>query len=468
MDNPHVIKQGQSVLHGHTISLSAQGPVTDYVIGQSPDEQVTAPANPLSASTSRASHNEQALAKQWLCVALESNRGIFQFVSRSAFRHGEYKGEVPLLKQVKTMLEASGGQPVELDQKHKLISVHTQRNLFSDKKEGYSTSTLTIENDKGERQSIILTEAALKFDDSLSADKIALANLILDKHHEAGQSEHEPVYLSYAGVGRNATLMVYRELSQRIRDGVVKADNLNEHVLEVITKGREIRGEHFVPSEKQLSELHKALVSVCQEEAANRAVVQQLTQSIVDRVVVRQTVSSVFQHVLARIADEEALSNNRPAADEDIYTPTFEAVPRDIRRSAEQASGLQIISDLAAESGSLTALTPLTPLTPQSSLSPAHQPVNLAITHEEIGTDWLSDASDSVGNSRQNSLANTPVHSRRPSTDGEFQPPSLESILNDRRYQTASPNSREVVLGVVAEFERRYFSRTGTLNIHSK
>ncbi|MDY7573002.1 protein-tyrosine phosphatase family protein [Actimicrobium sp. CCI2.3] len=145
--------------------------------------------------------------------------------------------------------------------------------------DGTSSSTylLTVKDTHADNRliSIPLTQTGLKFEDRvLKVPEIAAASEELAAHLAVSdvfypQAVVEPIIISTAGVGRNATLMVYRQIKSLIGSGEITTEGeLHAALLREITIGRNARGPRFVHSEAQLEQLTAALVALLPGQAS--------------------------------------------------------------------------------------------------------------------------------------------------------------------------------------------------------
>ena len=119
-------------------------------------------------------------------------------------------------------------------------------------------------NNPGQSRSMIITQAGLRFDDNvLRVTEIERANALMGPHLSTGgfdatRQDVDPMVVSNVGIGRNATLICYREAIARL--GEIKEENeLNGLLQEIILAGRRDRGPHFIHREAQLNELQAAV-----------------------------------------------------------------------------------------------------------------------------------------------------------------------------------------------------------------
>ncbi|GAA4016141.1 hypothetical protein GCM10022212_09040 [Actimicrobium antarcticum] len=137
---------------------------------------------------------------------------------------------------------------------------------------------------------MLITQVGLQFTNSvLKGKEIRRASALMDFHkqtqHElamalqAKEPEQTPIFpdtqpdpmaISYAGIGRNATLIAYREALAR------PDDDTDVALANIISRGRRDRGRHFVHSEAQLRELQFAVDMAKNPIRPARSTVEQL------------------------------------------------------------------------------------------------------------------------------------------------------------------------------------------------
>ncbi|EGF30763.1 hypothetical protein IMCC9480_798 [Oxalobacteraceae bacterium IMCC9480] len=205
--------------------------------------------------------------KNFLVQGIESGRGLYQFVSTKAHQKGSDSKETPIIQMLQDAMaaaESSGGK-VELGNgRYQVQTLVLQAG--ADRTGDHVRYDLTVfDTVKKKNITVPLTQAGLKFTNAvLSADHIARASKLMDEHNatleKTGQpSPDDPLIASHAGHGRNGTLITYRAICQRIKDGLVNDDvSLEAALKEVISKGRQAK-PHFVHSLAQFEQLHAAL-----------------------------------------------------------------------------------------------------------------------------------------------------------------------------------------------------------------
>ena len=217
------------------------------------------------------------LCANFLIQGLDSGKGLFQFTSRRA--HAFFMGnsqtpsrESPVIDQLQQEWVARGEIPgsIVLGGRYAVMKFEE---VSAD--ELHCTYRLTVrdqlENDK--EKTIPLTQVGLRFTDRvLGVEQIEQANAFIDKHNTLLDArcaastaipaplQPDPMIVSYAGIGRNATLIAYREALSRMNEG------LDEHGLDaaledIVRQGRRDRGPRFIHSEEQLEALRDALLA---------------------------------------------------------------------------------------------------------------------------------------------------------------------------------------------------------------
>jgi len=132
-----------------------------------------------------------------------------------------------------------------------------------------------------EELSIPLTQAGLKFKNAiLEPQEIARGNELYELHQAQARQLHpsknsptdatDGCIVSYAGIGRNAALICYREISERIKNELIGSEAaLDQALTDVIKQGRESRGPKFLHSAAQLEALKAALLIQMHQQPAS-------------------------------------------------------------------------------------------------------------------------------------------------------------------------------------------------------
>ncbi|NDP59986.1 MAG: hypothetical protein GZ090_11580 [Oxalobacteraceae bacterium] len=224
-----------------------------------------APANVRQAIAGRSPRMPEECEK-FLVQGLESGRGLFQFISPRALRVSNGSGEkpskvTPIIEQLNKAMKDKKPANVMLAGRYEVLELKK----ITDGVQDHCCYELKVrdQDNGGVEISVPLTQAGLRFDQRvLEPDDIERANVLLDQHrNRLGQCDTaapDPMIVSTGGIGRNATLITYRQVLARMGTGLNAADLLKE--IEVAVKdGRRDRGPGFIHSEQQLKALHDAL-----------------------------------------------------------------------------------------------------------------------------------------------------------------------------------------------------------------
>jgi hypothetical protein len=238
----------------HTEKQPANGSVRIAIAGQSPQQL--------------------GLCEKFLVQGLDSGQGLFQFVSRKAHRTPEQSVQKTILGQLREQWErrSENAGPLVLAGRYEVTEL---RELSADKHQCRYALTAVDVLDRTKTRTMVLTQAGLRFTDKLlRSAQIKEADDLMNAHlaqcgpasSDAASGQQEPMVISHAGIGRNATLITYREVLRRF--DATPTDQALDIALEAVTRqGRESRGPRFIHSEAQLDELKKAL----KEEFARRS-----------------------------------------------------------------------------------------------------------------------------------------------------------------------------------------------------
>ncbi|MEB0133851.1 NEL-type E3 ubiquitin ligase domain-containing protein [Actimicrobium sp. CCC2.4] len=229
------------------------------------------------------------LCERFLAQSLISGKGLFQFVSPrankttlgiSSKRSKESKA-IPIIDQLKYQWERSllmnetiylAGQRFEVTGLEPKI---LQENSPSEDHCSYELTA--IDRSDGSTKKILLTQAGFSFSDRvLSMGDIERANDLMNLQVEkelnfptcskaTQQSiQADPLVVSYAGIGRNATLITYRETLSRMKaepdEKILDEKWLDDTLFDIVRAGREDRGLNFIHSDAQLQALRSALM----------------------------------------------------------------------------------------------------------------------------------------------------------------------------------------------------------------
>jgi hypothetical protein len=212
------------------------------------------------------------LHERFLLQGLDSGKGLFQFVSQRTHHFSTGKTPRPNLKemsvvdQLRETMNANkqNGIRTILGDRYAIISLDSLAGSGDD----HCCFRLTIADqlDGNKQKTIPITQVGMSFANKfLDKKQIKRANNLLDAHLnllDPGYppiEQTDPIIVSYAGIGRNAALITYRETLSRIKQGL-PLWKLNDTLVDVIGQGRRDRGVKFLHSEQQLGAVHEALV----------------------------------------------------------------------------------------------------------------------------------------------------------------------------------------------------------------
>ena len=224
-----------------------------------------APANVRQAIAGR-SPRMHAEYEKFLVQGLESGRGLFQFISPRALRFSNDPSDnkpskvTPIIDQLITAMAESMPKNVSLAGRYEVTALKKE---VTDGVADHCCYQLTVFDTVDNKHiTVPLTQAGLKFDQRVLQHKdIERANVLLDQHRtQSGQSgtAPDPMIVSTGGIGRNATLITYRQVLARMGSGSNPADLMAE-IEAAVQDGRRDRGRGFIHSEEQMKELHTAL-----------------------------------------------------------------------------------------------------------------------------------------------------------------------------------------------------------------
>lgn len=215
------------------------------------------------------------LTERFSVQGLDFERGIFQFVSPRTQRGHVSRRDTPIISQITAALKSCAEVPTRslvLADRFEVISFDK---IDLEDSGDDSTSYRLMARDRqnnGAVKTMIVTQAGLEFGDRLlRSEQITRASKLMDLHcdksapleqHTQGCQE-DPITVSFAGIGRSATVSVFREIKARFDAGLDER-GLDNAIEDCIAAGRRDRGPRFVHSEEQKIELKKALLKELQ------------------------------------------------------------------------------------------------------------------------------------------------------------------------------------------------------------
>ncbi|MEB0136488.1 hypothetical protein QN362_14200 [Actimicrobium sp. CCC2.4] len=296
-----------------------------------------APANVRQAIAGR-SPRMHAEYEKFLVQGLESGRGLFQFISPRALRVSNESREkpskvTPIIDQLDKAIKDCTTGNVRLAGRYDVIALDKISGNATDHSCYQLTVFDTVDN---KHITVPLTQAGLRFDQRvLEPDDIERANVLLDQHrNRLGQCDTaapDPMIVSTGGIGRNATLITYRQVLARMGSGLNSADLLEE--IEVAVKdGRRDRGPGFIHSEKQLEALHDALEQKMRQPA---------------NVGTTATAASLHPVVQSRSRPRSLSLPRTPPADPYPSNPNTKNIPREVIMSDEERCKAADVNEIA-------------------------------------------------------------------------------------------------------------------------
>lgn len=260
--------QSRVPMHAHVLPLSENTPAETprYAAAQ-------APAGSKDAWTRMVIH------------ALESGQGIFQFVSPQAHRNAASpRAQNKVGRKHPSILEelqqamAMGNEPINLQLGDRFALIRVTNVVTEDGNNDHVQYLIEAEDLPGatapRKYAYMHTQVGLPFENAvLTPDAIVRASELLDAHqrktgnipsdHRTPVQDASQLIVSHAGIGRNAALIVYRDIRSKIDAGMVNRANLDETLYRIIAAYRAIRGPRFIHSAPQLAALRAALWLQC-------------------------------------------------------------------------------------------------------------------------------------------------------------------------------------------------------------
>ena len=269
-------KEGDSPIHANSITFDNDA-----------TPALNAAASSAKSRTAIAAQSPQSfvLCEKFLVQGLASGNGLFQFISRkaqavSADRTSGSSREVSIIDQLREQMRLcnENKQRLILGGRYQVVKIERS----SDDQHHRRTILKVLDLDNSRKEiSVPLTQAGLRFTGHvLAAEQIKHANTLMDQHKAClppgdaleacnQQPTDDPLIASFAGIGRNATLITYREVRNRLAmfptEHRCDTEWLDKTLFDVINIGRRYRGNRFLHSDAQLQELRKALMECVQQ-----------------------------------------------------------------------------------------------------------------------------------------------------------------------------------------------------------
>jgi len=264
---------GTVVLHANRLDIASTDrnaaktlAKSSYVVGQSP-----------------VSENR---CESFLVHAMKSGDGIYQFVSEKTHRRmidgkksfaESGQKERSILEEIRTKLALSRSEHSKyvIDGKHEIVGLREIGSNGNGSEGNLSQSNTHChfllefrEQANGPLKTIPITQAGFAFKEkTLRGEQLREANACLATHiglrnNSDAKGNIAEMVLSYAGIGRNAALIVFSEASKMIEaDQITTESELDTALENLINQGRAVRGPHFLHSKAQLQEIRNTCIA---------------------------------------------------------------------------------------------------------------------------------------------------------------------------------------------------------------
>lgn len=282
VDNPHLISvkvqsNGPSIpIHGHRWQLAHDAPKSPNLSNSTHYKNSTTSAGYAAA---QAPEND---CTNLLIHGIDTGEGIFQFISPRSHQSGRSTQGPSIIQMIdrwKARATATPEIPLRLGDRYEVIGFDPVDGSHDG--DDHVRYALTVRDLATAKESVVpITQVGLPFTDRvLQADDIVRANQVLNTHIEAHKKrhaigeqvpspvdpleQHGPLIVSQAGIGRNAALITFRDISSRIvQDKSVNRDNLDAILRKVILDSRQARGPKFMHSKNQMKAVRQALLEL--------------------------------------------------------------------------------------------------------------------------------------------------------------------------------------------------------------
>ncbi len=211
----------------------------------------------------------------FLVEGLDSGQGLFQFVSRKTHAASidptqATTRERSIIDQLMDEWTKCGKKRGELVLAGRYEVTQVEPQAPTDNHRRVMLTVWDRENSK--TITVPLTQAGLRFTGQLLRwEEIKTANTLLDGHRDCVdppplKGAADPMIISFAGIGRNAALITYRETRARI-DAQPPTSRLGQKWLDetlknIVESGRRDRGPGFIHSDAQLEALREGFQKV--------------------------------------------------------------------------------------------------------------------------------------------------------------------------------------------------------------
>lgn len=326
-------------IHAHSwcTAYSVKGwPDVDYCAGQAPEKN----------------------CENQLIYALDSGEGIFQFISPRSHRTGVSGHGPSIIKMLNELCDESRAKSprvnLRLAKRYEITSFELLAGGHEE--HDFAQYHLTARDIvTGEVRTVPLTQVGLRFDGQvLQNTEIRRANTLLEEHKVSSAelrgpqvidtrpvksrwhavSRKGPMIVSHVGVGRNAALVIFNNIRDRIAEGGhVNKKNLDEVLYKLIWNGRYARGELFLHSKEQLRVVRQMLLDEidARERLANA---NRPGWFASNSGAMRNSLSRMASQVTATVKSRVSFNSPRqPVAEAERQEPVQRALPNGVEVS---------------------------------------------------------------------------------------------------------------------------------------
>lgn len=251
-------KLRKKYIHANEIRFLSQSSISPDIHSSPPVDRVAVAAQ---------SPQEFELCERFLTKSLDSNQGLFQFISPRAHRRPELCTDKPIIGQLRQRFKeaAHSGVPFLIAKRYRIDKIEDVS--VDPNSRDHLCVKVTAEDldNPGSVTSILITQAGLKFQDSILLSKEiershALMNSQMNSQTQIPEgSLSDPIVISYAGIGRSATLICYREALARLNEAKNEND-VDDLLDQIVAQGRKDRGPRFIHSKSQFDELRSTVM----------------------------------------------------------------------------------------------------------------------------------------------------------------------------------------------------------------
>ncbi|WP_326942056.1 hypothetical protein [Actimicrobium sp. GrIS 1.19] len=341
-------------------------------------------------------------SKNFLQQGIETRQGVVQFVSRTAHRTWASK-EYPILDQLKDKFGRNPwGVDMELGERYEIRDVVAVDGAAAaaDRSDHRHVELTVHDRETKETFTVPVTQIALAFNGGkmLKEDAILRANHIVDAHRalardsDGSSQQTDPLMVSQGGIGRNAALIVYREICRQLADGAIQTEADLDGALEAaVLRGREQRGPNFIHTIEQFDALRTTLLGELRSPRAMPALGTPASPSdSAGRARIEQQLKGAGDDEAKRSQVDEP---RMPPAPRRAPSPTYPAQP--MSSLLEETGGARSPERILKDAGvgeekntppdaSITSPTPGPTTTPAANAAPPAEPKSKSARGETI------------------------------------------------------------------------------------